>query len=50
MKIGKPVPEKKIFEGVLTYYGRGDHLGHVTCIMLINFQFHVSKSLHIEFG
>ena len=38
MGIGQPVPEKKIFEGRLPYYGRGGHLGHVTSIMSSNFQ------------
>ena len=34
VEIGPPVPEKKIFKGFLTIYGRGGHLGHVTSIML----------------
>ena len=33
------VLEKKIFEGVLTFIGHGDHLGHVTSIMLLDFNF-----------
>ena len=37
VKIGKPVLEKKIFEGFFTIYGHGGHLGHVTSIMSINF-------------
>ena len=37
MEIGPPVPEKKIFERVLTIYGRGSHLGHVTSIMSSDF-------------
>ena len=37
VEIGPPVPEKKIFEGFFTIYGRGSHLGHVTSIMLKNF-------------
>ena len=28
----------------------GSHLGHVTSIMLLNFHFHVLKSLHTKFG
>ena len=44
--IGPQVPEKKIFEGFVTIYGHGGHLGHVTSIMLINFHYHVPKSLH----
>ena len=31
-------------------YRRGGHLFHVTGIMLINFHFHVTKRLQIEFG
>ena len=38
MKIGPPVLEKKIFEVFFTIYGHGGHLGHVTRIMLTNFQ------------
>ena len=30
---------------VFTIYGHGGHLGHVTSIMLIDFHFHVPKSL-----
>ena len=33
-----------------TIYGHGDHLSHVTSIILINFHFHVPKSLHTKFG
>ena len=29
-------------------YWRGGHLSHVTSVMLINFHFHVPKSLHIK--
>ena len=38
------------FLTVFTIYGHGGHLGHVTSIILINFHFHVPKSLHTEFG
>ena len=31
-------------------YGHGDHLGHVTIIMSLNFNFHVSKGLHTKFS
>ena len=41
-----PVPEEKMFEGFFTIYGYGRHLGHVT-IMLINFHFPISESLHV---
>ena len=50
MKIGLPVLEQKIFEGFLTIYGRGGHLGHVTKIMLTNFHFLVPESFHTKFG
>ena len=33
-----------------TIYVHGGHLCHVTSIILINFHFHVPKSLHIKFG
>ena len=33
------------FRRGFTIYGRGGHLGHVTSIILINFHFHVPKSL-----
>ena len=33
------------FGRVSTIYGYGGHLGHVTSIILINFHFHVPKSL-----
>ena len=49
MEIGPLVPEKKIFEGFLTIYGRGSHLGHMT-IIIIPFHFLVPKSLHMKFG
>ena len=35
---------------VFTIYGRGGHLGHVTSIMLINFNFLVPESFHTKFG
>ena len=41
MKISPPVLEKKIFKRVLTIYGRGGHLGHVTSIISSDFHFHV---------
>ena len=31
-------------------YGHGGHLGHVTSIMSLNFNFLVPTSLHIKFG
>ena len=38
------------FRRVFTIYGCGGHLGHVTSIMLINFQFLVPESFHTQFG
>ena len=38
------------FLSVLTIYGRGGHLGHVTSIMLINFYLPVPESFHTKFG
>ena len=35
---------------VFTIYGRGGHLGHVTCIMSSNFHFLVPESLLTKFG
>ena len=37
------------FLRVFITYGHGSHLGHVTSIILINFHFHVPKSLHTKF-
>ena len=50
VEIGQPVPEKKIFEGLFTIYGRGSHPGHVTSIMSSTFHFHVPESFHTKFG
>ena len=50
VEISPPVPEKKIFEGVFTIYGRGGHLGHVTSIMSSDFHFLVPESFHTKFG
>ena len=46
-KIIPLVPGKKIFKGFFTIYGHGGYLDHVTSIILINFHFHVPKSLHV---
>ena len=46
VEIGQPVPEKKIFEGFLTIYGRGGHLGHLTSIVSSDFHFLVPESFH----
>ena len=46
VEIGPPNPEKKIFEGFFTIYGRGGHLGHVTSIKSSDFRFLVHESFH----
>ena len=38
------------FLRVLTIYGHGRHLGHVTSIMSVSFHFLVPESLHTKFG
>ena len=38
------------FLSVLTTYGCGGHLGHVTSIMSSDFHFLVSESFHTKFG
>ena len=38
------------FLRVLTIYEHGGHLGHVTSIILMNYHFHVPKSLHTKFS
>ena len=38
------------FRRVFTIYGHGGHLGHMTSIILINFHFHVPKSVHSKFS
>ena len=38
------------FLRVFTINGRGGHLGHVTSIMLITFNFLVPESFHKKFG
>ena len=50
VEIGLSVPEKKNFEGILTIYGRGGHLGHVTSIMSSDFHFLLPESFHTKFG
>ena len=43
---------EKIFKGflVLTIYGHGGHLGHVTCTIYINFLSHFPRRIHMKFG
>ena len=40
----------KDFENVLTIYGHGGHLGHVTWTIYIDFHFPFPRRLHIKFG
>ena len=49
-EIGLPVPEKKIFEGFFTIYGRGGHLGYVTQMPRINIRSPYPRRFHIKFG
>ena len=42
------VPKKKIFKRFFTIYGHGDHLGHVTSTIGINFGSSVIMSLHMK--
>ena len=42
--------EEEHFRRVLTIYGRGGHLGHVTSIMSSDFHFLVTESFHTKFG
>ena len=48
IEICLPVPEKEIVS-VLTIYGLGNHLDHVTWIIYINFRFHFLWLLHMKF-
>ena len=41
---------EKNFWRVLTIYGHGGHLGHVTSIMSSDFHFLVLESFHTKFG
>ena len=38
------------FQRVLTIYGHGGHLGHVTSIMSSDFRFLILESFHTKFG
>ena len=42
------VPEKKVFEGFFTIYGRGGHLGHVTKMPRTKFRSPYPRRLHIK--
>ena len=46
----RPAGSREDFLRVFTIYGRAGHLGHVTCIMLINFHFLVPESFPTNFG
>ena len=38
------------FFKVFTIYGHGDHVGHVTQLICINFHSHSPSSFHMNFG
>ena len=46
----RPAGSEEDFSRVLTIYGHGSHLGHVTRIMLTNFHFLVPESFHTKFS
>ena len=41
---------KEDCSNVLSIFGQGSHLGHVTSILLMDFHFLVPKNLHTKFG
>ena len=43
-------PGEEIFLRVSTIHGHGGHLGHVSRIMTIDYNFFVPESLHTKFG
>ena len=49
VEIGPPVLEK-IFDVFFTIYESGGHLGHVTSILIMDFNLLVPESLHTKFG
>ena len=44
----RPAGHGEDFYGCFTLNRHGGHLGHETSILLINFHFHVPKSLHTK--
>ena len=51
MENGPPVGTgEEFFLRVFTIYGRGGHLGQVTCIMSSDFLFLVPESFHTKYG
>ena len=46
----RPADSTEDFRRIFTIYGRVDHLGHVTSIMLSDFHFLVPESFHTKFG
>ena len=46
----RPAGSGEDFLMFFTINRHGGNLGHVTSIILINFHFHVPKSLHTKFG
>ena len=48
--IGLLVPEKKILKVfTIILYGHGGHLGHVICIIYINFRSLFTRGLYMKF-
>ena len=50
IKIGPPIPEKLMLKGFYHIYGQGDHLGHVTWTIYVNFGSPFLRIPHVKFG
>ena len=46
----RPAGSGEDFQRVFTIYGRGSHLGHVTCVPRTNFRSPYPRRLHLKFG
>ena len=46
----QPAGSGEDFSRVLTIYGHGGHLGHMTSIVSLDFHFLVPESFHTKFG
>ena len=49
-RVNRPAGSGEDFLRVLTIYGHGGHLGHVTSIMSSDLHFLVPESFHKKFG
>ena len=49
-RVNRPIGSGEDFGRVLTIYGHGGHLGHVTSIISSFFHFLVPESFHKKFG